>query len=234
MDTIAQCESGFAWLNGAEDGTPRVSTSWPVDFYSGLYASYATAMALLDPGRESGTVIDLTMMEVASAVLLGPAAILASEGASLAPPSGNRDRASAPSGVFRCADGFIYIYAGLDNYWKALRPVVGGEAASFAERLARPDDFDAMVDAWTRVRPCEAALARLSELGIPAGAVRHPTEAIERIRAARPGAVTAVLESGEHVPSFPALFDAERIARRAAPALGEAGPHNTEGRDFEA
>ena len=80
MDTIAQCESGFAWLNGNLDGTPRVSTSWPVDFYSGLYTALATAMALLDPKRENGMVVDLTMMEVASAMLLGPAAILAAGG----------------------------------------------------------------------------------------------------------------------------------------------------------
>lgn len=231
MDTIAQCESGFAWLNGAEDGTPRVSASWPVDFYSGLYASYATAMALLDPARGTGTVIDLTMMEVASAVLLGPAAVLASEGAPLAPPSGNRDRASSPSGVYRCADGFIYIYAGLDNYWKALRPIVGGEEASFSERMARPHDFGAMVERWTSTRSRNEALARLSVLGIPAGAVRHPADAIELIRATRPGAVTTVLESGEHIPSFPALFDGARIARHPAPALGKRSQMNTEGRD---
>src|SRR6056297_2461016 len=41
MDTIAQCESGFAWMNGNTDGTPRVSASWPVDFYSGHYAAMA-------------------------------------------------------------------------------------------------------------------------------------------------------------------------------------------------
>jgi len=56
MDTIAQCESGFARLNGAEDGTPRISTSWPTDFFSGLYAGLSMAMALLVRGLRPGAV----------------------------------------------------------------------------------------------------------------------------------------------------------------------------------
>lgn len=72
MDTIAQCESGFAWLNGDEDGSPRLSTSWPIDMFCGMHAGMSTAMALLDtPTR--GCLVDLSMMEVAVSMLLGPA-----------------------------------------------------------------------------------------------------------------------------------------------------------------
>ncbi|MEI4261343.1 CoA transferase [Roseovarius sp. D0-M9] len=219
MDTIAQCESGFAWMNGNLDGTPRVSSTWPVDFYSGLYASYATAMAMLDPATE-GTVIDLTMMEVASAMLLGPAAILLMEGARIGPPSGNRDRASAPSGIYACADGHVYIYGGLDAYWAKLRPIVDGEDAPNAERLARADAFDAMVENWTLQHSVEDVLARLASTGIPAGAVREPADGVARISALRPGGGAEALPSGEHVPSFPALFDGARISRTPAPRLG--------------
>ncbi|KMK65064.1 CoA transferase [Puniceibacterium sp. IMCC21224] len=223
MDTIAQCESGFAWMNGNLDGTPRVSSSWPVDFYSGLYASYATAMALMDPATK-GTVIDLTMLEVASAMLLGPAAILLMEGAQIGPPSGNRDRASAPSGVYPCDDGHVYIYGGLDAYWARLRPIVGGEDAPKAERLARADDFDLMIENWTRQHSVEHVLAQLGPSGIPSGAVRKPADGIARIQALRPGGGAEALSTGEHVPSFPALFDGARIARAPAPLLGSTIP----------
>lgn len=219
MDTIAQCESGFAWLNADADGTPRVSTSWPVDFYSGLYAAFSTAMALCDRNRTGGMIIDLTMMDVASAVLLGPAAILASEGAGLTPGTGNRDRASAPSNVYACADGFIYIYGGMDPYWKRLRPVFGGEEADARTRLARAPEFDAMVEAWTRERTRDEVLAVMAELSIPAGAVRQPDEAIAMMRRADPGAVSRQLPSGEHLPAFPACFDGQRILRQPAPKL---------------
>ncbi len=217
MDTIAQCESGFAWLNGSEDGTPRVSTSWPVDFFSGLYAAFSTAMAMVS---RRGAVVDISMMEVASAMLLGPAAVLASEGATLGAPCGNRDRASAPSSIYACANGYVYIYGGLDPYWNRLRPLVGGEEASFSERLARAEEFDAQVEAWTSGRSRDDVLAEMKRRGIPAGAVRHPSEAIEKIRALRPGAVTEPTAAGEHVPAFPALFSGARPARRPAPALG--------------
>lgn len=220
MDTIAQCESGFAWMNGNLDGTPRVSTSWPVDFYSGLYAAMATAMALLDPAREEGTIIDLTMMEVASAVLLGPAAILAAEGGPIGQPTGNRDRASAPSGIYECADGHIYIYGGLDNYWAALREEIGGRDASFAERLAQAEEFDGIVEKWTRTRSPTEALETLARLRVPAGKVRTPQEALQVIRSFRRDAAVKQTGAGEAVPMFPALFDGERIVRRPAPKFG--------------
>ena len=228
MDTIAQCESGFAWLNGNPDGAPRISTSWPVDFYSGLYTALATAMALMDPRRQGGMIVDLTMMEVASAMLLGPAAILAAEGGPLAGPSGNRDRASAPSGIYECADGHVYIYGGLDTYWAALRPEIGAPDAPFDERLARADEFDAMVAAWTRARSVDEVLWTVECLRIPAGKVRQPLEALGLIRALRPGAAVSERDGGEVVPVFPALFDGARIDRRSAPALGE-GVRNKKG-----
>ena len=222
MDTIAQAESGFAWLNGAEDGTPRISTSWPADFFSGLYAALSTAMALLDRTREDGCIIDISMMEVAAAMLLGPAALSVAEGGQLAPPAGNRDRASAPSGIYPCHDGHVYIYAGLDPYWARLRPIVGGDDAPLAERLARAAEYDALVGAWTASRDKTHVLAAMQELDIPAGPVRDPVEAVAVIRSLRPGAVTQALPSGEHVPSFPALFDGQRIPRSQAPAVGGA------------
>jgi crotonobetainyl-CoA:carnitine CoA-transferase CaiB-like acyl-CoA transferase len=220
MDTIAQCESGFAWLNAAEDGSPRVSTSWPTDFFSGHYAALSTAMALAEPERREGCIIDISMMEIAAAMLLGPAALLVSEGGRPMPGTGNRDRASAPSGVYPCRDGHVYIYGGLDPYWAKLKPLVGGRDAPLAERIACAEEFDALVSAWTTQRTCAEVLSAMNELAIPAGAVRDPVGAVEMIRGLREGAVSRRLDTGEHVPSFPALFDGERIHRSPAPSLG--------------
>jgi len=220
MDTIAQCESGFAWLNGAEDGSPRISTSWPADFFSGLYAALSTAMALAESNRTEGCIIDISMMEIAAAMLLGPATLLVSEGGRPAPGTGNRDRASAPSGVYPCQDGHVYIYGGLDPYWAKLKDVVGGSDAPSGDRLARAQEFDEQVSAWTSKRTRAAVLSTMKDLAVPAGAVRDPMSAVELIRSLREGAVSRRLETGEHVPSFPALFDGERILRSPAPSLG--------------
>jgi hypothetical protein len=67
----------------------------------------------------------------------------------------------------------------------------------------------------------------MNELGIPAGPVRDPVSAVEMIRSLREGAVSRRLDTGEHVPSFPALFDGERILRSPAPPLG--GSRRAEG-----
>ncbi len=222
MDTLAQCESGYALLNGTEDGTPRIATGWPVDVSSGLYAALACAMAMLDP-RGQGSLIDLSMMEVAAAALLGPAALTVAEGGALGPPTGNRDRASAPSGLFRCADGHVYILGGLDAYWRKLKALTGCALdAPVAERIARAAEFDTAVETWTRPRSRADVLAALRELQIPCGLVQAPEDALAWIRAQRPGAVSRALPSGEHVPAFPALFDGQRLPRSAAPGIGQA------------
>ncbi|MBO9356806.1 CoA transferase [Bordetella petrii] len=224
MDTIAQCESGFALLNGNEDGSPRLSTGWPVDMFSGLYAGLSTAMAMLDPAGK-GCLVDLSMMEVAAGMLIGPAALAVSEGDGLDPPMGNRDRASAPSSIYRCADGYVYILGGLDTYWRKLRPLIGADDAPIKERIRRAAHFDAQVEAWTLPQRREDVLALMRELQIPAGNVRTPEEALAIIRALRPGAVSSRLASGEHVPAFPALFDGQRPPRTATPHVG--GAHRT-------
>ena len=219
MDTIAQCESGFAQLNGDEGGAPRLSSGWPVDMFCGLHAGFATAMALLDPSGE-GRLVDISMMEVAVATMVGPAVLTMSEGSPLAPPMGNRDRASAPSSIYRCADGHVYILGGLDAYWLKLRVLVGGEDAPIDERIARAAHFDALVEAWTLPQTKADVLARMHALQIPAGSVHEPADALARVRAMRPGAVSVMLPSGEHVPSFPVLFDGRRPSRSATPTIG--------------
>lgn len=221
MDTIAQCESGFALLNGDEDGSPRLSTGWPVDMFCGLHAGFATAMAMLEPSGR-GCVVDLSMMEVAVAMMIGPAALTMSEGDAISPPMGNRDRASAPSSIYRCADGHVYILGGLETYWVKLRPLIGCEDAPIKERIARSAYFDAQVEAWTLPQPREQVLSRMRALQIPAGNVREPRDALEIVRALRPGAVSQALPSGEHVPAFPALFDGQRPVRSATPPVGGA------------
>ena len=220
MDTVAQCESGFALLNGDEDGAPRLATSWPVDMSCGMLAGMSCAMAMLDPAG-AGCLIDLSTMEVAAHLLLGPAALAVSEGEPLAPPSGNRDRASAPSNIYRCADGHVYVLGGLETYWVRLKPLIGcADEAPIAERIARAAEFDAMVEAWTLPQRRDDVLALMRQLQIPAGAVRPPPEALAMIRGLRPGAVTRAMPEGEHVPMFPALFDGQRLPRTAAPRVG--------------
>lgn len=215
-DMVAQCECGFAALDADADGTPRVSTSWPTNPLSGMCAGIATTMAILDPDRVEAMHIDVSMMEVGVAGLLGPAGLTAAEGGEPPPPSGNRGRSAAASNIYRTRHGWAYISAGLDHHWRKLAPLVGGPDLSFAERVASGVELDRLVEAWTTGQSTCEVLAKMWELAIPAGAIRQPAEAVAMISVMRPGAAFQRLPTGEAVPSFPAA----RLKGSPAPTLG--------------
>jgi len=217
FDSIAQAASGYAVTNADADGTPRISAGWPTDVLSGTYAAFATAMALADAGRTEGVLVDVAMHDVAMSGLVGPAVLAAAEDGTFRTGTGNRDAAASPSNVYRCADGHVYAYAGLDKHWERLRPVVGGPDGAAAERLADADRYDRVVEAWTSRHPVDEVCRRLAELAIPAGPVRDPVTALRELARERPGAVVATTPDGEAVPQFPATFCGVRPVRRPAP-----------------
>jgi crotonobetainyl-CoA:carnitine CoA-transferase CaiB-like acyl-CoA transferase len=219
FDSIAQAVSGFGFLNADEAGGPRISAGYPTDVFTGLYAGMATAMALLDDELAEGVLVDAPMIEVAMSALCGPAMLAGAEEGHMIRGAGNRDAATAPSNTYACADGHVYIYAGLDKHWSLLRPVVDGEDAPLAERLADPARFDAMVESWTKGRTVDDVVAEVSALGIAVGPVADPLTALRDLRADRPDAVVAISESGEAVPQFPIAFSGARVRRTPAPAL---------------
>jgi crotonobetainyl-CoA:carnitine CoA-transferase CaiB-like acyl-CoA transferase len=95
--------------------------------------------------------------------------------------------------------------------------LVDGPDATAVDRLADAGRFDEIVEAWTSRHTVAEVDRRMHELGIPAGPVRSPVEALEVAAAERPGAVVSRTPAGEAVPQFPALFSSERIPRRPAP-----------------
>jgi crotonobetainyl-CoA:carnitine CoA-transferase CaiB-like acyl-CoA transferase len=217
FDSIAQAVSGYAEVNASADGRPRISAGYPTDVFSGLYAGLATAMALLDPARSEGVLVDVPMTEVAMTALAGPALLAAAEEGVARRGTGDRDAATAPSNVYPCRDGHCYVYAGLDKHWALLRPVVGGRAAGLAERVAHADEFDAVVADWTARHTVAEVLAVLDDLGIPAGPVRDPVAALAATHAERPDAAVTTTAGGEAVLQFPVLFSGRHVDRRAAP-----------------
>jgi crotonobetainyl-CoA:carnitine CoA-transferase CaiB-like acyl-CoA transferase len=219
FDSIAQAVSGFAELNAAEDGRPRISAGYPTDVFSGLQAGTATAMALLDPQRPERLEIDVPMIEVAMTMLAGPGMLQAAEEETFVPGQGNRDAATAPSGVYRCSDGYCYIYAGLDKHWRLLRPLVEGPDSTATERLADRDRFDEIVEAWTGRRLVAEVCAQMGELGIPAGPVLDPVAALRLTSAERPGAVAVLDGDGQAVPQHPVSFNGRRPVRHRAPLV---------------
>lgn len=217
LDSVMQAESGFAMLNADEHGAPRISAGYPADVFCGLYGGLAAAMALLDPERSGGVLLDVPMLDVTMSALCGTAMLTAAEGLPPATGRGNRDLATAPSTVFRCIDGDVYIYAGLDKHWELLRQVVDGPRATAAERLMDPERFEAVVQSWTGLRRVDEVLAETARLGIAAAPIERAETALATLQRSRPQAVVLIDGDGVPVPQFPVTFSGERIARANAP-----------------
>lgn len=91
-------------------------------------------------------------------------------------PHGNRVGRDAPSGVFPCAgddEWCVVSVHGSDEYAR-LAGVVGlPEMADAQERLARRDELDKLLGAWTSVRTPDEVTAELQATGVTAGPMRR-------------------------------------------------------------
>lgn len=221
FDSIVQAASGFAQINADEAGEPRISAGYPTDVFSGMYGAMAAAMALLDP-QSGGVLIDVPMIEVAMSALGGASMLAVADGDSPRPGAGNRDIATAPSNTFSCSDGHAYVYAGLDKHWERLQPVVGGPVAPLSERLMDPVPFEAAVALWTSQRTVADVCEVVTSLGIAAGPVARPDDALRELHDHRPDAV--IDQSG--IPQLPVTFSGERVSRSPAPPIGREATHD--------
>ena len=82
----------------------------------------------------------------------------------------------APSNAYRCADGYVLIAGNGDSIFKRLMQTIGRDdlgndaaLAGNAGRVARVDELDAAIGAWTLSRPVADVLATLGEARVPAG-----------------------------------------------------------------
>ncbi len=143
----------------------------------------------------------------------------------------------APTNAYRCADGGYALIAGNgDSIFKRLMAVIGrpdlGDDPSLAQndgRVARVDEIDRAIDAWTSTRSLDDALRALDEARVPAGRVYSVEDiACDPQYLAREMIVDHVTAAGDQlkVPGIVPKLSATpgRIAH-PAPSLGQ---HNAE------
>ena len=94
-------------------------------------------------------------------------------------PAGSAMPGIAPSNAYRCADGGYALVAGNgDSIFRRLMAVIGRDdlgqdpaLADNAGRVARVAEIDAAIEAWTKARTVDEALATLGAARVPAGKV---------------------------------------------------------------
>jgi crotonobetainyl-CoA:carnitine CoA-transferase CaiB-like acyl-CoA transferase len=238
FDMMAQMGSGAAAVTGLE-GEPPLRTGVPwVDYGTGLSAAVGVLAALRQrdaTGR--GQAVDCALLQTAlsfTAPMIAEAVVGGRERARL----GNQTVYTAPSNLYRCRDGHVYLAAVTNSSWRALAAVIGhpdlGRAADLGTaelRFERRADLDPLIQAWTGERLVDEALAALERAQVPCGRFRTTADAADdaQVRAREMlGSVDLGTPGYERVPASRtpvrlSEHDGPRPAR--APGVGQ---HNDE------
>jgi formyl-CoA transferase len=141
---------------------------------------------------------------------------------------------TAPSGLHPCAPGgsndYVYLLLSSNRQWEALLRAIDREDligddryARQSRRNAREAEVREVVSAWTRARGKIEAMERLSEFGVPCGAVLDSCEILANEHLRESGMVV----EHEHpqwgaipIPGCPIRLDGPPARIEPAPALG--------------
>ncbi|MCS0628899.1 CoA transferase [Telluria mixta] len=138
----------------------------------------------------------------------------------------------APSNAYRCVDGYVLVAGNGDSIFKRLMQAIGrpdlGDATDLANnagRVARVDEIDAAIGAWTAERTVADVLDVLGAAKVPAGKVYTAKDIAEDPHyRARDMILTQQTREGYEVevPGIvPKLMGTPGSVRSAAPRLGE-------------
>ena len=227
-DQIAQGESGIMSVTGPIGGEPtRVGV--PIgDLLAGMYGAYGVVAALHERERTGrGRIVRTSLL----AALVGVHALYGTmyTAAGIVPTTAGAHHASiCPYGLFRCKDGVVQIAVGSEALWRAFAPAFGLDRPQWttnADRVADRDAVLAAVDeafaAYTRAE----LMARLDELGAPAGQVRTFDEVYTWEQTRSQGLLLDVDHAtlGDiTLPGPPLRFDdGGRVRHDAPPTLGQ-------------
>ena len=192
FDGIGQVMSGIAWMTGDPD-RPRRAAAPFVDFGTALSCAYGTLAALMARQQTGeGQMVEGALLK--TALMMGNANLI--EQAVIErnrQPTGNRGQTSAPSDLYRTADGWVLcsvIGEPLFRRWVELMAADGGSGERidwlndprFADDLARGDNAGPIgerMNAWCASRNTADAVEALNAAMIPSAPVYSLQETLD-------------------------------------------------------
>ena len=238
FDPIAQAAGGAMSITGESDGRPVKPGPTIGDTGTGMLMAFSIVSALLDRVRSGkGRRLQVAMQDSVMHYSRGGFITQARTGkaAPRRPPANN-----PPGGIYPCKPGgsndYVYLLTSRANpeHWPRLLKLIGREDLIGDERYATPDarlrreaEVDAIVTGWTKERTKQEAMAQLSAVGVPAGAVLDTQELIDEPSFYERG-ILQQMTHGERnmvMPTWPVRFDSVPTKVEPAPLLGE---HTTE------
>jgi crotonobetainyl-CoA:carnitine CoA-transferase CaiB-like acyl-CoA transferase len=237
---------GFGNMGAAMGGYYEL-TGWPDRLPAGPFLAYTDAtsprltaaviLAALDWRERTGQGVSLDFSQAEGGIHFLTEAMLDQAVNGFAQSRmGNADRWLAPHSVYSCGeagtDTWIAIACETDEQWRALAAEIGCEdlaGLEAAKRLARQDELNELIGAWTAGRDPVETHTRLQTIGVPAHAVQNSPEVV----------VDPQLVHRDHFHQVPhevyghtwveqygfRLSQADGTPRRAGPLWGE---HNFE------
>ncbi|OZM79847.1 CaiB/BaiF CoA-transferase family protein [Pseudonocardia sp. MH-G8] len=176
-DQIAQGEAGLMSLTGSAPDDPQKVGTPIADLLAGMYGAYGVLAALLERGRTGAGTVVRTSLLAAVVGVHGFQSTRWTVGGELGRAQGNHHAAIAPYGLFRCAEGSVQIAVGSEALWRrfcagfGLDPAAPGLETN-GERVANRDRLVEIVEEVFAGWKAADLLARLDEVGVPAGKVR--------------------------------------------------------------
>ncbi|MHA3838162.1 CaiB/BaiF CoA transferase family protein [Terrabacter sp. AAH1] len=236
-DQIAQGEAGLMSLTGSGPDDPQRVGVPIADLLSGMYGAYGVVAALNERHRTGkGSVVRTSLLASVVGVhaFQGTRWTVAGE---VGRSAGNHHPSIVPYGLFHCRDGSVQIAVGSEGLWQRLCAAFGLDPAAEGlatnpERVANRARVIEVLEGVFADWDAEPLLARLAEVGVPAGKVRTLDEVYAWDQTASQGLLVEV----EHptlgaltLPGPPLRFfdgDGTEVTRRdhaAPPTLDEDG-----------
>ena len=230
---VAEAMSGLRHLTAEPGRVPvRVGVSLG-DTLASLHGVIGILMALQERHRSGqGQVIDVALYEAVFNCMESLLPEYSAFGA-VRGPAGSALPGIAPTNAYRCRDGGYALVAGNgDSIFKRLMTCIGrddlGQDPSLADntgRVARVEELDAAIGAWTATRTVDEVLAALEKASVPSGRIYTVADiAADPHYRAREMIQQVQMEDGStlDVPGIvPKLSRTPGSHRRNAPRIGQ-------------
>lgn len=222
-DFIIQGMSGIMDLTGEPDGAPQKIGVAYADIMTGLYAVIGIQAALRQrevTGR--GQLVDMALFDVMVGTLANQAMNYLASGRD---PKrlGNAHPNIAPYEAFEAKDGWLIVAVGNDRQFERFSAVIGlpvrDEWSTNARRVNNREALSASVSRriaeWSR----DDLLAKLEEVGVPAGPINSVKQALSDPQIVARGMVAELGEGIKGLRTPIRFSDAELALGKASPVL---------------
>lgn len=185
---VAEAMGGLRYITGIP-GQPPVRPGISIgDSLSALHGVIGILMALYHRVAHGGQgqMIDVALYESVFNMMEGAVAEYDRYG-TIREPAGSAIQGIAPTNAYPCADGRYVLVAGNgDSIFRRLMQLIGREdlasdpaLARNPGRVARMEEIDAAIAAWTSRHTLEQCLSALAESGVPGGKIYTIKDIVE-------------------------------------------------------